>query len=371
MSTDRLLDRACPHLVANETLFVYTDQVTIRPIKPISSAASVKVRLSGAIDCPSTGVYLPANTIGTMREPFNIKTGTNNVIQVSVDQGNLQTATLPDSKYMTAHDLVNRLNAQISGFEFYTYNQSQVGIRSRTLGRISSLYISAASTLGTTLGLVKGREYRGKDLIPGWTLIVDTKTLADRPTSLIIFDSPLSSYGDFVEVCYATVQAECRRCGGSGYEHDWQYDTQGQLVLAQNEVLLVQEVQKMLWTTKGSNPFHTWYGTDLIQNVGKNLIPGGMIQNLVVADIYEAFNRWQSIKSQQEQRVGQEVTDKEFPMRLLGVNLQASQKDKAVVFVSVTVQNRSGDPVNLERGVRVGASAGTIQQSYGNYALSG
>ena len=157
----------------------------------------------------------------------------------------------------------------------------------------------------------------------GWTLINDPNNLTQTqfPNRLIVFDAPLPSGTDFVEINYTTVRQMCRRCGGTGVESDWRYDVDGDIITVADEDLLIQELLKDFFTTIGSNPFHTWYGTNLLDTIGKKLTTGGFVQNLIVSDIYQAFNRWQQIKQQQEQNVGQTVTDKEYPYRLLSVNL--------------------------------------------------
>lgn len=371
MSYDRTVDFECPHIVTDEALYVYADQRTVRPLRPISSFTSVKVRLNGAIECPTEGVYLPPQTIGVRKGPFTIRQGVNDLFQLSVNQGPIQTAILQNTQSMALIELVTRLNRQLQGTEFFASDQGTVGIRSLYEGRAASLFLYSTSTLAPTLGITVNREYRGQDLVSGWTLVTDTRTLEDRPTQLVVFDSMLRSTGDFVEVAYATLREECRRCGGTGYEHDWRFDARGDVAIVQNEPLLVQEMQKILWTTRGTNPFHQWYGTDLIQTIGKNNAPGGAIQNFIVSDIYDAFSQWQSIKQQQETRVGQLVSDQEYPMRLLGVAVAPSQTDPTIAYVTTKVQNRAGTEVVLERGVRIHSGVGAIQGSTQNFTLTG
>jgi hypothetical protein len=194
-----------------------------------------------------------------------------------------------------------------------------------------------------------------------------------------VFDEPLRSGSDFVEISYGTIREECRRCGGLGVENDWRFDANGDVVEIRDEGLLIQELQKDFYTILGSNPFHTWYGTGLIEAIGKKLTAGGFAQNLIVSDIYQAFNRWQSIKRQEEDN-GQFVSDREYPFRLLSVNLEQSAQDPTVIFVTVTVQNRSNDSIQLTRGLRLPQSLqlvssttplGTIRQSLSGSVLSG
>lgn len=368
MTADRQIDQTCPHAVTEEALYLASDRATIRPIRPISSSNSVKVLLNNEILVPSSGVTLPAKSFGTRRGPFSFTEGVNNTIRLSLNQGPIQTAVLPTSYQMGPAQVAGKLNQQLSGVVFSVMNDT-LRFESQESGPQSSIFMSNTSTAAGLFGFAVNREFRGQQLVPGWTLVSDPTTLADRPARLIIFDEPLRSASDFVEISYTTVREECRRCGGSGFENDWRYDVNGDLIEIRDEGLLIQELQKNFYTIRGSNQFHTWYGTGLIEAIGKKLAAGGFAQNLVVSDIQQAFGRWQDIKRQQE-TLGQIVTDREYPFRLLSVNLEQSAQDPTVIFVSIKVQNRSADPIQLTRGLRipqslelVGNTTGTIRQS--------
>ena len=352
MSYDYQIDQTCQHRVTEEALFVASDRQTVRPIRPISSSSSVDVFLNHAISVPSSGAYVAAKSSGTRRGPFTITTGTNDVLALSVDQGAVQTATIPPANKTAPSRMAAVLNNLFSGVVFSVIND-RIALATRDKGPSKSILIDSTSTAASVFGFTVNQEFRGKQLVPGWTLVTDPNTLADRPTRLIVFDQPLRSASDFVEVSYVTVREECRRCGGIGVEHDWRYDTTGQVITIRDEDLLVQELQKNFYTIRGSNQFHTWYGTLLIESIGKKIAAGGFAQNLVVSDIHQAFNAWQSIKRQQEEDVGQFVSDREFPFRLLGVNLEQSSQDPTVIFITVTVQNRSNDPIQLSRGLKL------------------
>lgn len=378
MSFDRQIDQVCAHLVAEEALFVETDRLTVRPIRPIASSNSVRVRIDGAFEVPSTGVASSAASSGTKEGPFDILQGSNDTLIVSVNQEPVQTVVLPSANKLPVDRLVDLLNRSIRGVLFSVLG-NRVAFRTTSTGRGASLFVNS-TPLASTLGIVANREYRGQQVTPGWTLVSAANTLADRPLRLIIFDQPLRSGSDFVEINYTTTRQECRRCGGTGVEHDFRYSLNGEPVQVRDEALLIQELQKDFYTIRGSNPFHVWYGTALLETIGKKLSAGGFVQNLIVSDVYQAFNRWQSIKRQQEEKVGQAVSDKEFPFRLLSVNLQQSTQDPTVVFVNITVQNRSNDPIQLERGLKLpqptdllGSTAqqGVIRQSLSDFVLTG
>lgn len=379
MSYDRLLDQICPHIVTEEALFVGSDRMTVRPLRPISSTASVDVYLNHEIGVPSMGVAIPAQAIGGRRGPFTIQTGVNDTLVLSINQGPVQTLVIHAANNIQPERLVAILNAGFQGIIFSVYKNA-IQFRTTAEGRGASVFFLASSTLATTLGIQSNREYRGQNLVPGWTLVRDPTTLDDRPSRLLVFDEPLKSTTDFVEISYSTIQQECRRCGGTGVEHDFRYAVNGEPITAVDETLLIQELQKLFYTIRGSNPFHLWYGSGLLETIGKKLSAAGFVQNLIVSDIYQAFNRWQSIKRQQEEKIGQTVSDEEFPFRLLSVDLQQSTQDPTVVFVNITVQNRSNKSVQLTRGLRIpqptdllGSTQqqGIIRQSLSNFVLTG
>lgn len=353
MSQDRKLDQICTHEVVNEFLFVQPDRQIVSPIRPISSAATVRLWLNGTVEVPSTGVYASARVVGTREGPFAI-TSANNVLSLQVNQDPVQTVSLPLTSQITPSRLVSILNTYVEGVVFFTERNS-IGIRTEMQGRQATFRVLPASTLAATLGFSTSTINRGKDVFPGWTVIADTATLSDRPRRLIYFDQPLQAASNHVELNYTTVRQECRRCGGIGVENDWRYSTDGQITMVENELLLVQELLKITYTVRNSNPFHPWYGTLITDRIGSKITSSGALQNLISSDIYTTFSRWQSIKKAQEEDVGQEVTDKEFPYRLLKVELEQSQEDPTVLFVNITVQNRSfDDPFTISRGLKLG-----------------
>lgn len=355
MSMDLYIDQVCPHEVTDEALFLASDRKTVKPLRPISSATSVKVLLDHAISIPSSGVFLPAKSSGTKKGPFSVTTGVNDTLELIVNNGSVQTVVLPALDRMAASRVAALLNQQFTGVVFSVIGE-RLEFSTQESGTASSIFLKSTSTAASVFGFTSNRDYRGQQLVPGWTLVNDPSTLEDRPSRLIIFDEPLRSGSDFVEISYVTIQQECRRCGGVGVESDWRYAVDGNAIVVRDADLLMQELQKDFYTIQGSNPFHTWYGTQLIEAIGQKQASGGFTQNLIVADIYQAFNRWQSIKRQQEEAVGQYVSDEEFPFRLLSVNVEVSNEDPTVIFVTIQVQNRSNKPIQLTRGLRLPSS---------------
>lgn len=350
MSYDRQIDQVCTHLVVEEYLLMRGNLQVAAPLRPIASINSVVVRINGAIQLPPTGIDLPAQSFGSLRAPFTITPGVNNTIKLRVGNGAWQVVSIPGGVRISANEVSLQLTTRSTGVQFLA-NGNQVGFQTNLQGPNATIFIDSASPLATTLGIQTNRQYRGKMAFPGWSLARNGSTLT--PSKVIIFDSPLRSDLNFLEVSYTTTRNDCRRCGGLGVENDWRYGVTGDVTTVQDEILLIQEIQKIIYTVLGSNPFHTWYGTQIIESIGSKITVGGVLQNKIISDIYQAFNRLQSIKKQQEENVPQFVSDEEYPFQLQSVTLEQSQQDPTVFFVTVVVINRSRKPIEIVRGLRI------------------
>jgi len=352
MSYDRQLEQLCTHLVAEEYLLMRGDRQVATPLRPIASSNSVVVRANGVAEIPSYGVETPAQSGGTRSGPFTIIAGVNDRLRFRVGNDPWQDVRIPSGLRIQPDHLALSINTRVNGLQFYTQNNKML-FRSNLLGKDATAFLDSTSTLATLLGIPVNRHFNGKKVFPGWALVNKTGTLADRPLRLIVFDEPLQADLNFLEINYTTVRQECRRCGGLGIENDWRYGVTGEVNQVRDEILLIQELQKIIYTITGTNSFHNWYGTRIIDQIGEKLVVGGILQNRIISDINTAFGRWQSIKKQQEETVGQAVSDEEFPFQLQGVALEQSQDDPTVLFITATVSNRSLKPIQLTRGLRL------------------
>lgn len=378
MSYDRLIDQVCPHAVSEELLFVEPDRKVVKPSRPIASFDSLKVRIDGVATVPSSGIFSPASVVSTAQEPF-VVTPTQSTLVVQVGLEEPQVAVLPPSSGMSISEFTDRLNRQLVGLTFEARGH-RVAAVTVAKGEGAIFKFVYGSTLASTLGFSLNRVWRGKTIYPGWTLVNASLTLLDRPQRWIVFDRPLRTVSSFIEIDYTTQRQECRRCGGLGVENDWLYGVDGSVFEAWDEFLLIQELTKILYTLQGTNPFNTWYGTDLLDLIGRKLVLNGVLQTAIHTNVLQAFRRWQSIKKQQEGTVGQEVSDAEYPYRLLGIKVNASDDDPTVIYVEIEVQNRSFNKIQITRGLRIPqpydllgstTAQGVLRQSLTDYAFTG
>ncbi len=372
MSFDKHIDQTCPHFITGEVLTVFGNSNALRTAKPIANSNSVRVYLNGSVEVPSFGRYASAQTYGTNKGPYTVIEGVNDLLKFRVNGGLVEQVRCRAGVNLSLSDIVKSLSSQTAKVQFRDQG-GVLGMATIQVGPDATLILDSGSTFATLMGLLINKQWRGREVTPGWALIQD---LDRRNTNsrMIVFSSPILGLGDFFEVSYTTYQDTCPRCLGTGYENDWRYDSKGNTGEVREESLLIQELLKATFTEKTSNPFHPWYGTELVERIGSKIGSVGLIQSQIVRDVQTMFNRWQSIKKAQEEKVGQFVSDREFPLRLVSVDVKEMVDDPTIMIVSAVVQTRSLQEIELERGLRLPSESpttGNIRESIINFSPAG
>lgn len=332
-----------------ELLTVSDDRTTVTPLRPISSANSIVLRLNGETLALQEGVFTGASVVSAKEGPFNL-TGAS--LTLSLAGAADQVYTSPTGVGVSARRVADYLNLGLVGAQFDVSSRGRLEVRSLNKGPAATLKLSGP--LAVQLGFPPGREYRGTTICPPWSIVNDPNTLLDRPLKLIIFDEPLRTSANYVEIDYATLREECRRCGGLGREQDWRY-SRGKVVEARDEDLLLQEFTKALFTIKGSNPFAPWYGSDLERRIGGKQVSGGLVKSLITQDVHETWRNYQNIKRQYE-ATGARLTDAEYPYQLNQVSVTDHPSDPTTLYLHITISSRSLRPTPITRALKLPAT---------------
>jgi len=337
MSKDLRIKNVCPHQVIEEWLAIDTDRQTLRTVR-YPSSSQVKMLWNRTL-VPKQGLYSTVEVTGLQIEPFEIETGDNDTLSFSVDGGITQTITLPTGTAVTAASVVRSINGNASGI-VATVTGGRVTLR-HDRSNAQSTFKFEGGNGHTTLGFSELRFYRSRQIIPGWEIIGEANNV-DPTARVIRFNEALHTDDDIFEVSYFTVRGVCRRCQGLGVENDFRHDRQGNPVFVQNQRLLLQEVEKIIFTIRGSNVFHNWYGTSLADLIGTKIVGGGRyLETQLVSEISNAIDKYQQIKDQQGRF--QPVTRRELLQRVVSVNVAQDSKDPTVFFVDMVLESQSGE----------------------------
>lgn len=348
MSKDLKLKQKCPHYVVEEWLAIEQDRRTLRTVR-FPSSKEIKI-LWNRIEVPKEGLVSRVEITGLERGPFDIDDETD-TLRFSVDGGPIQEVELPRGKSVKSAQVARHVNEQTTGVRA-DVSRGRLTLALEIPGPERSLKMEGG-TGHEILGLPKYRHYQGRTVIPGWSLVKDQdRNRGDDPLARkIIFDKALRTDDDEFEVSYHTLRGVCRRCMGGGIENDFRYDRKGNPVFVQGQQLMLQEVEKIIFTIKGSNVFHRWYGTSLSDMIGSKIVGGGdLVEAQLVSEISNTIDRYQQIKQRQAQV--QPVSRDELLSRIVSIDV-AQGRDPTVFFVNISLQSRSGKIESFEDEVVV------------------
>ena len=353
VSRDIQIGHPCPHLIIEEVVALEADQKSLTTRAPVSSANSVRIMVNNETYIPPGGLYSRAALSGAVG-PYRIErcvgfTGPDgNTLTVQASQGTV-TVSLPLSGRMSADALVRHLRLTslqsvvavnvIGGAVTFT-DIHEVGPRS---------IVRVSGDGATALGFVQ-RGTRGKEIYPGWTLVSRSdvypstapRGLIPIPARYPRFKKPVPNASDF-KVTYAAMPERCPRCEATYIENDYRFNQVGDIRTIVNEDLLYQSCLKVILTRRGSNPYHTGYGSEIMKRIGRKRMTAAA--GAIRQDIITALREVMSLQA--GQRKFQQVTNRERLYRVEDVSVTPSASDPTTFVVGVSVTNGSNQPVSL------------------------
>ena len=175
---------------------------------------------------------------------------------------------------------------------------------------------------------------------------------------ILKFDKRQKSNDDFFELSYYTTLGWCPKCNTLSVYFDWVFDDFGRFFLIQNEEKLIQDAIKGTLTVRGSNTYHTWYGTILdsliggkIANFNGQLSSRPNMQALIGNDVTNFLNNLKDLQDQQSSV--QEVTDKERIEEIILIYVQQNPKNPDLVEISIKIRNRDKSKDSKARIVEI------------------
>lgn len=321
-------------MVIEDYGFLSDDRQTIVTRSSIASDASISILINDSFFVPRSGLYSNAELHSSFPGPFVIRK-TSNVLRIESNSDILD-LILPISKLDT-DDIAKIINDSGSNsIMAKNYNGHLVLFETKETGRESKISVSGNSV--DNLGFLQNQNF-GKMVFPGWRTI---SSLTPDRKRIIKFDSPIKS-DPIIKLNYMMESDKCLRCNGSLTENDWTPDGHGDIVTIDNENLLYQASMKMMLTTKGSNPFHGWYGTDIKSRIGTKIT--GTLVSVLKEDIKKAILYIQ--KMQREQAKYQVVSFKERLYRINSIDVKQHENNPSMFLIDVNVQNASRENVNI------------------------
>jgi len=279
----------------------------------------------------------PAQITSGQSGPFKILPNETTLTVRTADE--VVTLDLPTGSRVPTSTVVSRFQALTSNVLAENVNGSLVFTDLSRVGPGAVIKVEGTAATSLGFGTDQQRGARGKEIMPGWNLTKRAGALFSRSPKFL---KPIKSNPVF-KVSYVTAPEFCLRCGGTRVENDFQIDSQGSYLIIENENLLYQASMKIILTDKGSNPFHTWYGTSISSRIGSKAV--GNIAGALAEDVRQALTNLQNIQTQKSK--WQPVTFKERLYQILQVQVYPDPQDQTAFTIDVVVQNAAREPVQL------------------------
>lgn len=198
--------------------------------------------------------------------------------------------------------------------------------------------------------------YATENLVPQnmYTIINDPQPppIGEDRLKVIRFKSKWRSPRDYFQICYQTLSGYCAKCAGTNYLDDITYDVRGDAFTIRNERLLMQNVEKFVVTTLGSNAFHDFIGTSLINLIGSRISSVSFLSSQITSEISRTLQKFQSLQSQYK-ATGRAVTDGEMLQSINSINVTQDVNDPTIFNADVSVSAVSGKTVEFTQRLKV------------------
>jgi hypothetical protein len=343
----------CPHLIIEEVVALGADKRSLNTRAAVASANSVRIMVNNEVYVPPAGLYSRAVLSGG-RGPYRIErcVGTKgpdgNLLTVTTSAGTVSINLTPASR-ISAKKLQRllKLSTVNNIAALRVVNEAITFVDTNNVGGESFVRVSGDGA--TALGFQQ-RGARGSMLYPGWVLASKSDVL---PSALLVgripvaarypcFKKPVSKAANF-KVTYVAMPERCPRCQATYIENDYRFNAEGEVRTITNEDLLYQVCLKAILTIKGSNPYHTGYGSSIASRVGRKRTSSAA--TTLREDVIVAL---QSVQGLQEgQRKFQQVTNRERLYRIEDVSVRPSADDPTTLFVGMAVTNGTNRPISL------------------------
>lgn len=351
MSQDFQLAHTCPHLTVEEHVTLGADRRSMETRQPVAAHGLVRVLINDQFYVPSTGLLSLAQIKGASSGPFHIIANENTL--TLTNSGSTYNVTLPLGNRVKADTLVKLIKEAVTGISVVNEGGHLVLTDTTQAGGASLIKVSG--TAAGALGFSAQTGARGRTVYPGWRLAKRVDTITNRFPQFI---SPIKT-DPVIKVTYTVPVERCLRCRALGIENDYRFDLSGEPLRIQDENLLYQAALKILLTEKGSNIYHTDYGTSITNLIGSKAL--GAVTTLLTEEVSTALRNMQ--RQQQEQGKFQSVSAKERLFRVLSVNVVPDTEDPTIYYVEVVVSNASNEPVNISVVFTVPGAASRLGRS--------
>lgn len=165
--------------------------------------------------------------------------------------------------------------------------------------------------------------------------------------SILEFLSKIKHHEPIIEFFYACMADTCPKCLSVKTADDFFINGHGDVETVSKEILLLQQVEKIIVTKLSTNIFHTWYGTDLHALIGTKIFDRDLLYSRIREQINNAIEKLKTIQRQM-MASGRKFEPGELFGALLKIDIEDTP-DPSLLMVTVIFTSQSGAPVEYSQ----------------------
>lgn len=198
---------------------------------------------------------------------------------------------------------------------------------------------------------VNGYPVPPDHLIYGYKVVPDERSVEPNRLSKVLFRRDLPAIDDIIELTYHSPRIYCRKCFGTNLVFDYDYSKDGDLITVIDSSKLQQDGLKGIITDLGSNPFHTWAGTELKALVGAKASNDGFIIGAIKQSVQKALRQLKNLQLQQSDY--QKVSDGETLSSIDTIEVVRDQYDPTLFNINISLISASGGTAVISQSLRL------------------
>jgi phage baseplate assembly protein W len=329
MSEDLQVSYACPHYIRYERVGLQNG-IYLIPSSPINGSGLVEIRRDGIVLDPQGNNRESTLTTPNV-SPFRVRS-TSNTLTITTTEGFSNTITLP-TKIYTSKTLTDALKLSLGTIEVKENINKALVFSDNKLG----VGFTLTGTLLKALGFSQQKQtIKTKKITPAWGLVQRLNGYD------VQFKKNLEPEG-LLEISYTTNKPYCRRCGGTGVENDFRFAPNGGLQKLQDTDLLYQNIAKILLTDIGSNPYHSWYGSNANLLIGQK--NNASVAVALRLSVQQALDKFQKI--QQDLKRVQYLSQEERLVSVQSVDVSPLNENATALLCNVVVRSGANKLVSV------------------------
>lgn len=173
-----------------------------------------------------------------------------------------------------------------------------------------------------------------------------------QPLSLVLisnieFYNKIKDYDPIIELFYVAIAETCPKCLNVKNIDDFYINGHGDFEMVSKELLLLQQVEKIITTKLSSNAFHTWYGTELHSLIGTKIFDRQLLYSRIREQVTNSIDKLRTVQKQMLAS-GRSFDPGELFGKLLKIDVEDTE-DPSMILVTVTFTSQSGNSIEYSQ----------------------